>query len=452
MGTSERVTVRFRRHVPDRSTLVRAALVLCLLNVVLVSTLGVTGVLRTAERGDVTTIRSTTLEDGRVTLPEDSRPYVHETPTDARFYYNIVIHYLTFGELYPGNGKDPYVALGYKYAPPVTLVYAALFPLGYLWFKVGLLLLSVGAVVAGTYLFLRAETDHRDLRVDSRSLAVVSVAAIGFQPMVANFKVAQSTPLVYLGIAVGWYAARKGRFPSAGAGIAAATLVKPYFAAPLAALVGPGHRRTVGWFLLAYTLAMLLSVAVVGLDTVIAYYQILLRFVLAEGGSQSFDTAGAWTATQFRPFFALGPLKTPVQLVTALPAVYLSIRAALGRDEPPAATLGVTLAGLMLALDTTTAIDMGIMLAGLVVLGVWAYDTADQTTFALLFGAFFGMEVHAYTLEALLGWGNQNVSLIAANEELILTLVPVLQPGTYGVALVFVVAGLLRRSRRETRE
>jgi len=90
----------------DRDGLVRLAVAACVLNLVLVGALAGTGVLRTAERGDIQSVTTTQIDGKEVTVPEPG--YVIEDPTDADFFYNIVVHVRAGGELYPGNGFEPF--------------------------------------------------------------------------------------------------------------------------------------------------------------------------------------------------------------------------------------------------------------------------------------------------------------------------------------------------------
>lgn len=414
----------------DRDRLVQLAVAACVLNLVLVGALAGTGVLRTAERGDIRSVTTTQIDGEQVTVPEPG--YVIEDPTDADFFYNIVVHVRAGGELYPGNGFEPFVQLAYKYTPIVFLLFELLATFGYVPFKLLWLLLSLVGTASGTYLLLAAETDVHGVDVSQRTLAAVAAVSVGFQPMVTNFKIGQSTPVMYAAVAAAWYLYRRDRDLIAGAAITGATVIKPYFTAPLVLFWRRDRLRGLVGFTAAFLAANAVGVAAFGVPTLVDYYEIILRFVVDEADQTAYGTFEAWTATQFRPFVWLGPLSLPVRLLLLAPAAYATIRYVVGRAVAPARLAAVSILTVLLVLTTSTVVDVAMTLFVVVLLGVPAYAAADGRRLGLLVGAFLSVHVHPYLLEALVGVGPTVVPVLAANEGVVVALTQVLQPATYG--------------------
>lgn len=418
----------------DRGAVVRVAVALCLLNVVLVSALAGAGVLRTAQPGDIERTQATTVDGERVTLPAGSPGFVIESPTDADVFYNVVRHVSAGGPIYTGTGSDPFVQLKFNYFPVTLALFWVLAAFGYAATKIGLLCLSLGATAAGTYLLLRAETRHRGIALDRRTAAALGAVSIGFQPMVANFKVGQTTPLIYAFVALSWWYYRQGADGLGGAAVVGATLFKPYFGAPLVIFARRDRLRGVVGFGLAYAAANAVVLVTVGASPLVEYYTILVEFILLEGVTESYDAAEFWSASHFRPFYWLGPVAPVARALSALPAAYVAVGYVRGKRSADT-VVSVALVSLLLALETTTAIDMAIALVPLVLLGVRHSQTAPRYLAAVVV-ALALMQAHAYVLELLVGVGPTLFAPIAANESLVLAVLPVVQPGTYATLLL----------------
>lgn len=428
--------------LPDRRRLLQVAAAACLLNILLVLALGGAGILKTTERGDITRVEATTTDDGRVELTSGS--YVIEDPTDADFFYNIVVHVQNGGSLYPGNGMDPFVQLSYKYAPVMYFAFAGLSVFGYVAFKFLWLAVSLLAAIGGTYLLLAAERESGTIDLSRRAHVLLSVLAVGFQPMVTNLKGSQSTPVIFGFIALLWYWYRTDRPYLSGMAIVGATVIKPYFTAPLAIYARRDSWRGLVGYAGGFLAVNLLAVLTFGTGTLVEYYSILLDFVLKESEQVPLNSFDNWTSSQFRPFYWLGPLSTPVRLVLALPAAYLTGLHALEREHNPVELFALSLVSLMLVLETTTAEGLAALLAAFVILGAQFYER-DEVGFAALVVAFLLVHAQPYALELLTGVGAEVIPVIANNESLVITLLPVAQPATYGV---FLLLYLVFRSRR----
>jgi len=421
----------------DRRTLVAACVVGCLLNAALVTGLAGLGVLKTAQPGDVSYERTEETPTGSI-VAED-RPYAIERPTDVDAFYNAVIRVRSGGPMYNPWGKG-WAVQKYHYAPPVYFAFLPLYFLGYVGFKIGWLLLSIAAVTVGTYLLLRAEQRRRGFDAGRWTLLGVSVAAAGFAPMVANFKSGQTTPVMFLFVAVSWWLFRRGRDTAAGAALVGAPLVKPYFAAPLIVFASRDRWRGLAGFGLVFAAANLLSVAVFGAETLLTYYRILLRYALEDvTNTVDLGTFGVWNSNDLRVFAGFGPLGSLVRLLAVLGSAYVTVQYVRGR-ESASLMFATSLVGTVLVLRGTTMIDAGMLLAVFVVFGAGLYCRRRTRRLTALVVAFLLFQAHPYVLEALGGWGAANVGPIASREGLITSLLPYLQPGVYAL---LILAGLL---------
>lgn len=146
-------------QVPKKRTLLKLCTAICLINILLVGVLAGAGVLRTAERGDVTYTRVERMDEMSFTIPADSPDhFAVEQPTDADAFYNMVVRVRNGGPMYnPGGGND---IQDFHYFSLVYLLYWPLAQFGYLAFKVFWLAVSVAAVIGGNALLLRAESSH----------------------------------------------------------------------------------------------------------------------------------------------------------------------------------------------------------------------------------------------------------------------------------------------------
>lgn len=428
----------------DRDVLVWIAVLLCLVNIILVSVLAGTGVLRTAQPGDIERTQATTIDGERVTLPADSPGFVIENPTDADVFYNVVLHVSNGGPLYTGTGSEPFVQLRFNYFPITLGLFWALAVFGYAVTKIGLLVISIAATAGGTYLLLRAETKHRGVDLSSQAAVGLGIASLGFQPMVANFKVGQTTPIIYAFIALAWWYYRQGVNSLGGAAVVGATLFKPYFGAPLVMFARRDRISGIAGFIATYAAANVLAVLTVGPENLISYYAILVEFILSEGVAENYDSFDAWSASHFRPFYWLGSMTPVARALFVLPPAYAAVEYVRG-DRDADTVVAVALISLLLVLETTTAIDMAIALVPLVLLGARYYQTAPQYL-VLLVVALTLMQAHAYTLEILVGVGPKVFKPLAASESVILAVLPILQPGSYAT-LILLWLGLITPGR-----
>lgn len=427
--------------IVTRERIVYVALLLCVTNLLLVGALTATGTLKTAERGDIERVHTTNVGGERVTLPAERSGFVIENPTDVDVFYNIVRYVDNGGRLYDGNGYDPFVQLTYNYTPALYPVFVLLTAGGYVLFKFLWLLLSVLATVGGTAALLDAERWHLNANFSDISIVAVSVASVGFQPMVTNFKVGQTTPLMYLFVGASWWLLRRRKDGWSGAAIVGTALFKPYFIAPIAVGGRRGYRRMLLGFGMAFLLLNLLSVFAFDAQSLLEYYLKLYRFITAEGAPVSYDRFADWSPTHVRPFYWLGPAEVVVRGAFVLTTLVAAALHALGVEDEPLGVYAVSLTSILLGLRTATGVDMAMLLAPLVLLGVWLYDR-DSWLLTVLLGSFVSFMAHEYVLEVLVGAGTA-VPAIAANERLVISLLPILQPANYGVLLLFFV-GLLR--------
>lgn len=405
----------------------------------LVVGLASTGVLKTAETGDITYVDAVNTGDGRVSLDENSQLFVIESPTDVDVFYNIAIYYRNGGSLYAGNSHDPFVQLKYNYAPVVFPIFYSLSFLGYGSFKMVWLLLSISAVILGSYLVLKVENDEYGLELSRETLLLISVLSAGFQPMISNFKTGQTTPLIYLCICTMWWFYRRDEFSQGGGILVGATLIKPYFTAPLILFLRKDRMHGLSVFLIAFVIGNLLSVLLFGVDTLIAYYQTIWTFILDEGSGQNFTQLGDWSPTQLRPLYWMGDNAVYVRAVLAIPPLIFTGMFSLNELEKPVELLSLSLAAVVLILETVTAIDAAILLAVLLLLGIMLYTSASRYFF-LIVGSFFLLQIHEYVMEILVGWGPGNILFINENVNRILNLLPLLQPGVYAVVIIYLIS------------
>jgi hypothetical protein len=423
-----------------RDVLVLLAVMLCVSNILLVSVLAITGTLRTTQQGDIETTRSTTIEEGVITLQGDHR-FVIESPTDADVFYNVVVLVQNGGPLYTGVGQDPFVQLIFNYFPLVYYLFPPLVSVGYILYKFLWMFIALIATAVGTALLLHAEARQFTTRIPSRTIWSLSLVSVGFHPMVANFKVGQTTPLIYFFIALFWYLFRRGRLWTAGGALVGAALFKPYVAAPIALGFRLDRWRAVAGFVATYILANVVSLLTWGLTTTISYYQKLIRFLLDEGHPETYDSFSAWSASHLRMFYWLGPYAPYVRVALLVPAAVVVARSVVKIDEDPVPVFSLALIGIIIGLKTTTAIDLGLMLAVVILLGVRFYSNHErQWPLAMLVVAIAGLQAHEYVLELLAGWGAENLTLIASNESIIILLLPALQPGMYSVFTLYALA------------
>lgn len=88
-------------RLPSRQNLVKFCVLICLINIIFVSVLAGTGVLRTAERGDITYTKIEETPDGTFEIPADSPDqFAVERPTDVDAYYNMVVRYRNGGPMF----------------------------------------------------------------------------------------------------------------------------------------------------------------------------------------------------------------------------------------------------------------------------------------------------------------------------------------------------------------
>jgi hypothetical protein len=438
-------------YVPgNRNLLVKLGVGICLLNLLLVGILAGTGTLRTAQPGDISYTKHAEAPHGEfISLPSDSPVrFVVETPTDVDVFYNIVTAVRNGLPLYPYTDKfesgNPTVQLRYNYAPAVFFLFVPFYFAGYLGFKLLWLLLSIFCLVSGTYLLVRAESPYRTYVPSRRTTILLSFAALGFQPTVANLKVGQTTPIVYLFVALFWWYYRRGKLTASGSVLVGATLIKPYFMIPLVVLFRRDRLPGLISFMAALVGVNVLSIFIFGPDTVATYYGVLVNFLVDEGATVRSDSFENWSSSHFRPFFWLGPYASVVRLVCAIPLAYVTARNAFGMEESPVELFSLSLVTLMVFLQTTTAIDLGILLAPILLLG---YKFFDQNTpeLAILLIAVALLQVHAYVLELLVGVGPTFIDVLAANEGTVIALLPGLQPAAYGTGILL---GLTIYARR----
>lgn len=421
-----------------RDRVVRLAVLLCLLNLVLVGGLAATGTLKTAERGDIDRTHVTHIGGDRVTLPESSPGFVDESPTDADVFYNTVRLVKNGGSLYHGNGHDPFVQLIYNYTPALYPLFVVLSLGGYVAFKLIWLVLSIGATMAGTVALLNAERGRLDRTLSQPAVGLLAVASVGFQPMVTNYKVGQTTPFMYLFVCLSWWLFRRRSTVWSGLVLVGSALFKPYFVAPLAVGGRRNHARVLAGFAVGVVLLNVLSVVVFDVQTLLAYYERLYTFAAAEGEAVSYDRFADWSPTHVRPFYWLGPLESVVRGLFVGLSLFGAALHVFEVEDEPLGVCALSLTAVVLGLRTSTGVDMAMLLVPVVLLGVWLYER-DSTLLAALFVAFCCFMAHEYVLEVFVGAGTA-VPVIGRHEALVVSLLPVIQPATYGLVLLFAIA------------
>lgn len=428
-------------RLPSRQTLLKFCLVICLLNVILVSVLAGTGVLRTAERGDITYTTTDELSDFEI--PADSPDqFAIERPTDADAYYNMVVRYRNGGPMFNPWGAASAVQK-YHYFPLFYFVFLPLFFLGYVGFKFGWLALTVLATIGGTYLLLRTELGSYDSAPSTRQLLGISVLSAGFQPMITNFKVGQMTPIIYACLALFWWAYRTERISLAGAVLLVPTLIKPYFLAPFVLLWKRSHWRGILGFGGAFVVANVLVVLALGPNLLSRYYELLVPFLTGEQRAltQTTEISGfaSWGATKFRVFFWFGDLAPLFNLLFAMALSWFSLVYIFNEESYGIELFAFSVVSLMFMVEgTISAADLAGLLAVFMVLGVRFYHES-HLAFAALSTSFALFQTHSYFIEATLGQGPKAgyIPLLAQHEQLVSTVAPILQPGIYGIFILY---------------
>lgn len=420
-----------------RRLLVRLCALTCLLNVLLTLGLAGAGVLKSAQPGDVTYTRVEQVPDGRIVLPEGSPArFAVESPTDADAFYNAVVRVTNGAPLYTENGGDG--VQPYHYAPVTVFAFVLPYFLGYVGFKTALLVASVVAVAGGTYLLLRSTARFADVHLSPRTATVLGVASVGFSPMVSNFKVGQTAPLMYAGIAAAWWLGTARRDGPAGVAMAVPALLKPYLTAPLVALVHFRRWRVAAGLLAAMVAANVAGVVAFGFDTTLAYYGVVYDAAL--GGEAPVGTASVadWSVEALEPLFFLGPLAVVGRVVVAAigGAVVLSNARSLGRYDAEAFSL--SLVTVAFVVRQVTVIDVAVVLAAFVVLGARVYHSRGHH-FEALAAAFLLTMAHPYAMEVLVGRGHANLVSLAGEASPALAVLPFLQPGIYALYVLLAV-------------
>jgi len=322
----------------------------------------------------------------------------------------------------------------FHYLPITYYFFAAISVFGYVTFKYLLFGLSLLATAGGTYLLLDAETEFAGLDLSRRAMLGLSAASAGFAPMVSNFKVGQVTPFAYLSVGVAWWAYRRSNDAAGGAALAIPTMLKPYWMASLAVFISPTERRWYGvlGFAAAFAVANVLSAAAFGIETTIQYYEIILTELSSEANAAGPITG--WSVEAIRPFWFLGEFATVARLLSVLPVAWVWSRYVRGRTDFDVSLFVLTIVMQFTLLQSTTLIDLGLVLAAFVVLGVHCYEDGGWP-FALLGLSFLLAHTHTYAMEVLVGNGHTNLAVIFDGEPLL----KLLQPAVYGVAFLYLL-------------
>lgn len=430
-------------RLPSRRNLVKFCVLLCLLNIILVSVLAGTGILRTAERGDVTYTKIDEASDGNFEIPEDSPDqFAIERPTDVDAYYNMVVRYRNGGPMFNPWGVA-YAVQKYHYFPLFYFIFLPLFFLGYFWFKFAWLALSVLATAGGTYLLLKTELRDYDSVLSTQQLVGLSLLSAGFQPMITNFKVGQMTPIIYAAFACFWWAYRTGRISLAGAFLLVPTLIKPYFLTPFVLLWKRSHWRGILGFITAFVVANVVVVLTLGPDILSRYYEILVPFLTGEkrAFAQTSEISGfaSWGATKFRVFFWFGSFAPLFSLVFAMALSWFSLVYIFNKESYGTELFAISVVSTMFLVEATiSAADLAALLAVFIVLGVRFYHES-HLAFGALSLSFALFQTHSYFIEATLGQGPKAgyIPLLAQHEQIVSTIAPIFQPGIYGIFILY---------------
>lgn len=430
-------------RLPSRQNLVKFCVLICLLNIVLVSVLAGTGVLRTAERGDITYTKIEETPDGTFEIPADSPDqFAIERPTDVDAYYNMVVRYRNGGPMFNPWGRASSIQK-FHYFPLFYFVFLPLSFLGYVGFKFAWLALTILAMIGGTYLLLRTELQRYESEPSTRLLLGISVISAGFQPMITNFKVGQMTPIIYTCLAVFWWTYRTDRISLAGAVLVAPTLIKPYFLAPFVLLWKRSHWRGVLGFVATFVAANALVVLTLGPDVFSRYYEILVPFLTGERRAltQAAEISGfaSWGATKFRVFFWFGDLAPLFNLLFAIALSWFSLVYIFNKESYGTELFAFSMVSLMFMVEgTISAADLAALLTVFMVLGVRFYHR-NHLAFGALSLSFFLFQIHSYYIEATLGQGPKAgyIPIFAQHEQLVSTIAPIFQPGIYGIFILY---------------
>ncbi|MFB6227487.1 MAG: glycosyltransferase family 87 protein [Halobacteriales archaeon] len=422
--------------VPRAETVIKVGILVCLLNVVLTGILAGTETLKTAERGDITYLDAEETPGGPIEAVGDRR-FVIERPTDVDAFYDTVVRVRSGGPLFnPWGGAE--TIQRYHYHPFAYFFFLPLYLVGYVGFKFGWLLVSMFATALGTYLLVNAEIDHGTIDLSGRATIVLAVASIGFAPMVSNFKTGQTTPIMYVFIAAAWWGTRAGRDRNlfGGGALVGPAIFKPYFVAPLVIFWTRDRWRGVAGFVAVLALVNVVSALYFGVDTVMTYYDILIAFVVETEGSSNVSTSlSKWWSNSLRMFFWLGPFGLLVRALLIVPFAYLTAVHVL-EDAYESEVFALSIVSVMFIVSSTSVIDLAMVLAAVIVLGARLHDSHPRA-FALVALSFLLMHVHPYFMEATVGYGATLVPIIRNNADLVLTIVPPLQPAMYGLVLLW---------------
>jgi len=417
--------------LPSSATLLRVCVLLCVLNVVLVLGLAGTGVLKSAQMGDITTRAVEETPNGAIEAPPGN-PFVVERPTDVDAFYNAIVRVRSGGPLLNTNSQTSAIQ-AFHYHPVAYFLFFPLYVFGYVGFKFVWLIVSTALTIVGTVLLLLAEREADVIVPTNRQIAAVGIALAGFAPMMTNLKTGQTTPLMYALVCGGWWAYRRSAFTASGGAIAGATLVKPYFMAPVALAVGRDRWRVAAGFALAYGVATFVAIARFGVGTMVEYVATIWSRGAGEIGGA---TSTVWGPTHMHLFVGFGPLADVVRIALFLALTATVVGYTLDPDRRAVTGFTALILVMFVIVTSTTTVDAAVLLAPLVLFGCRYYGSEDNRI-VVVAAAFLLLHAHPYVMEAIAGVGPTLFPTLAILRDALNPVMPFVQPGLYGIALLF---------------
>lgn len=316
--------------------------------------------------------------------------------------------------------------------PPIGLLLFV--PFAQLPFNQGVLLwslVSLGALWLALQLAIGAY--GVDLRLWERGLLLWLL--LGFQPVLYGIKMGQVTALIGALVTFSLVGLVKGERPSrkssqslrylSGVAITLAAAVKLFFAAGGAHLLAD-RDRFVGAVATALALAAG-SLLVFGVETNLAFLDVL-RW--GKGWGTEPRSIYLWGPSYFRPLYALSDISLPLRLGGVVCIVALS---AVAPDDADDAVFAVGVAAIPLLGPTVHTYDLVVVLPAAIALLAVEFDRDGLPLVPVV--ALLLVNVHAYGLKLIVE------HLPAAPPSgVIRSLAPVLQPGLWGVLLLFGLA------------
>lgn len=345
---------------------------------------------------------------------------------DFGAYYNAAVRFLHSAPLYQTTQNIPVLDaqisgdMPYLYPPIFVLIFVpfTLFPpiiAGIVWDLITLsfLIWSVSKLVS---------TFEVDICWKKRFLLYLVVAS--FAPTITWMKLGQVSGLIAALLCLSGATLRSNRHELSGIFTTLGSVIKPFYATSGAHLLQ--HRRRLFGAVITGIAIIVLGLLVFGVDTHIEYIGVLRE---GKGWGPGAKPAN-WHATQFNPFYILGPLKHLPRVIIILSTAGLSLYS--NKTEIPVEyifALGVSI--VPLAGPTTNTLALNAVIPAILMVSFYELENGGRFPKILAVSALL-IHIHPYTIEFLSKFGPQ----IYPSLKILSPIIPILQPALYGMALL----------------